>query len=416
MKEIVGKEKCTGCGVCTVVCPKEAIDMKMDEKGFYYPVIDNSLCIECGKCQKSCHCFGKKDKDNVYSKNKYYAVAAKSDEDLKAVSSGGVFWKIAEQFILAGNVVYGAAQIGVDEVTHVRADSMESVKSLRRSKYLQSKTKNIWKQVQQDLNTGNKVLFSGVGCQIAALYAYLGKDYSNLFTCEVVCHGVPSYLVFKQYMEETKQCLGKEIQEICFRDKRLGWNNNQISMKMSDGREIVCASSIHPFHKGYLKGYYSRKNCSNCQYANLERNADIVLADFWRYSGENLREYKGKGISLVCCRTDKAKYLLNQIDNEVIIEEVNEEEAIKSCRHLTQSPRENQREMFYELYEKFGFFVAQWLCEKPDFLQNIFIHMVKNDVCRKVIQRLLVKKQIGFRMKLQSKYRKKVVDFVKKYK
>lgn len=416
MKQIVEKEKCTGCGVCVAVCPKEAITMKMDKSGFYYPVIDNDVCIECGKCQRSCHCCIKRTKDNVYDKNKYYAVAAKTDKDLMSVSSGGVFFKIAEQFIVNGNIVYGAMQEGVGEVTHVRADSIESVKKLRRSKYLQSKTTDIWKQVQQDLETGKKVLFSGVGCQTAALYAFLGKDYPNLYTCEVICHGVPSYSVFEEYLKETKEGLGKEVQEICFRDKRLGWKNNQISMKTDGGKDIVCASGIHPFHKGYLKGYYSRECCANCQYANLERNADIVLADFWKYAGEKLGAYKKKGISLVCCRTNKADELLRKIENQVMQEEVGEEEAIKSCRHLTHTPKQRKRKLFFELYEKSGFFIAQWLCEKPRAVQKLFLHIVENQVYRRAIQKKLARKQIGVSMKIQSKYRKRLEDFVKKYK
>ncbi len=415
MNSITDLDRCTGCGVCAEKCSMKAIDMVIDEEGFYYPVINDKVCIDCLRCKRVCHCEKERGEKIREVSTSYYAVSLKKKQDLNFVSSGGFFWGIAQKIISNYGVVYGAVQDGIVEVRHTRAETLNDVMLQRRSKYLQSITFGIFEKVEMDLKEGRQVLFSGVGCQIAALYAYLEKDYNNLYSCEIVCHGVPSYKVFLSYIEETEKYMNDKITEICFRDKRNGWNNNYISVRMNRA-QLACASSIHPFHKGYLNGYYSRKSCSNCKYAKLERMSDFVLADFWKYNGNILKEYRKKGISLVCCNTKKAITMLSSMSDMLLVEKVDEEQALKSCQHLSQSPKENNRNLFFEYYNKYGFFLANFLCTKPEWFRYMGINLLNNKRIYFYLQKKLVLEQKSLKVKIESLFRKRVVDFVKSVK
>lgn len=400
--QLASTANCTGCAACASVCPTGSISMKEDREGFLQPQIDAKTCIGCHKCEKTCPILNPIEITNDFE-IKFYAAQLKKKEDLLEVSSGGAFWGLAQSILEEGGIVYGAAQVGVDDVRHIRVDSLEQAKLLRRSKYLPSDITGIYDLVNKDLNKGRLVLFSGVGCQIAGLLAYLHKDYKNLITCDVVCHGIPSLKAWKAYREEKERRENKRLVDVIFRNKSKGWKNNQYKMTFEDGSEEYCLSVQHPFHKAYLNGILSRKSCSVCRFANLERLSDITLADYWQYQWSRLNPTNG--VSLVVVHSAKGETLLNNAKQYIELEPTSKDEAIASCRHLTHTPLQHKnRDAFFEKLSKFGYTKAidKYLNEKENFIMK-GLKKIKRFV-KKIAINLRVKTSDNDRCVIKSYY------------
>lgn len=361
MIEISDKRNCTGCGACINACPKQIISFSEDDEGFIYPHIEAGKCINCHLCEKSCPmlqdrvalCKGKEG-DPLFFAGQLF-----NKEDLLQVSSGGAFWAFSQSVIDKGGIVYGAIQENVDEIFHFRADNTDDIRRIRRSKYFQSDTKLSMREVKEDLKKGLFVLYSGTGCQIAGLKAYLGKEYDNLVTCDVVCHGVPSRRVWKKYRKEKEQYEGKKMQSLIFRDKSAGWSKNQYKITYEDGTIEKEPSPIQIFHAGYLKGVFYRPSCGSCRWASLPRVADVTLADFWKYQGEFRKPGADLGVSLITVNTTKGSELLQDSSKFLKVEVTSRELALKSCRHLDNHPKENpNRASFFKLFFEKGYYAA----------------------------------------------------------
>lgn len=189
MDNICPIEKCTGCQACYNTCKHGAIKMMPDGCGFIYPMIDNDECINCGLCKRSCPV---NEKTLLLYPQSCYAATLKSDADLYASASGGAATAFMRTVISDGGVVYGCTGEDVYNVHHVRIDSLSDIDRLRGSKYVQSQIGDAYIKVKKDLKEEKPVLFIGTPCQIAGLQAFLRKDYTNLITVDLVCHGVPS--------------------------------------------------------------------------------------------------------------------------------------------------------------------------------------------------------------------------------
>ena len=346
MKVFDSKDKCTGCGACAAVCPVSCINMELDEEGFLYPVSDNSKCINCGLCRKTCHM---KQDLKTEEKTTFFAAYLKEKEQLEQVSSGGVSWAFMETIINDGGVVYGATQKKVGIIEHERATTLKDAEAFKRSKYLQSKTTDVFPLVKKDLNDGTLVLFTGTACQIAALKTFLHKDYDNLYTCDVVCHGVPSIYVFNKYIKEEEEKEKSDVVWLNCRNKSKGWQYNQYELTFANGKIKRELSTKNRFHAGYLSGLFYRPSCGSCKYSCLPRTADLTLADYWKYEGALSNDNSGLGISLVVCSTKHGEKLLKDSKPLLNIEKTSRELAIHSCRHLDNQPIVNPlREQFFE--------------------------------------------------------------------
>ncbi len=349
-------DECTGCGACAEVCPTKAIIMGEKKYGFVYPQIDTNICINCGKCDTVCHL--QNEKVEKKSPVGYFALQLKDFNELNMVSSGGAFYAFARIFLERGGVVYGAIQKNAASVQHIRVNSIEQLKPLCRSKYLQSDIKKTFSTIKSDLKD-KEVLFCGTPCQTNAIIAYLGEKPQNLFLCDIVCHGVPSPLAFKKYCSEIGKKNNSTVEEIVYRDKSLGWKNNQYSITFKNDRNIKQLSELNPFHGAYLQGLLYRTCCESCRYAALPRISDVVIADFWKYDGK-FREVN-RGVSLVVSYSPKGTWLLNECKDIANIEKTTERMAIESCRHLTQSPKVNKnRTACLNVIEKRGFFKSYY--------------------------------------------------------
>ena len=391
MIEIIDPKLCTGCGACVNICRQNIISLKEDKNGFYYPFVQKEGCIDCGLCEDVCPCKIHTNKGQINSSvdyPKFYAGQLIKKEELFEVSSGGASWAIVESILEEKGVVYGARQRNVDIVEHVRAESIEEAKELRRSKYLQSDTKYTFREVKKDLQRGKIVLYCGTGCQIAGLLSFLRKPYDNLYTCDIVCHGVPSQKVWRKYREEKEKKESKHIIDLVFRDKSIGWLENQYKITYDDGSVEKERSTLHPFHAGYLAGIFYRPSCGCCQFAKLPRSSDLTLADFWKYNGKFHSSDNNIGVSLITVNSKKGEFLLEKSKKYLETEETSKELALSSCHHLQNCPVENPyRSAFFSYFNKHGYFKA---AQKYIFKEETFTDCIKRIIKRIINHRMII--------------------------
>ena len=214
---VENKHNCTGCGACYNICPQNAISMQGDKYGFYKPVIDNTKCVHCSLCEKVCPL----DKNFTQDvEPKVFALINKDEKTRLKCASGGAFALFATQIINEGGVVYGVVWDENIIACHTRTDNLIDLEKMYSSKYVQSNIKNTFKQAKSDLEKGTQVLFSGTPCQIAGLKSYLKKEYENLITIDLVCHGAQSPLIFEKYKKEfMKDKKNEKLININFRSK-----------------------------------------------------------------------------------------------------------------------------------------------------------------------------------------------------
>lgn len=304
MISITNSKECCGCSACAQICPKQCISLKEDKEGFLYPAVDNSSCIDCGLCERVCPVINQ----NEPQKPVVTLAAANSDESVRlASSSGGIFTLLAERTIDNGGVVFGAAFDENWDVKHICIDSKSELPKLRGSKYVQSIIGSCYKEAKAYLSAGKEVLFSGTPCQIAGLKKFLRKDYMNLKTMDVVCHGTPSPLVWRKYLDEVSSLYNiAQITDIQFRDKTEGWKNFSLSIKYKDkeGAEKTFRETLNEnvFMSCFLSNLCLRPSCYACPARDGKSGSDITLADLWGTENICPELDDDKGVSLVLLR------------------------------------------------------------------------------------------------------------------
>lgn len=347
---IVDRKSCTGCGACANACPPNAIRMCADEEGFLYPVIDQSKCIGCKACERACP--ADRPRPDIQKTTAYFAYS-KDEQLCRVSSSGGIFSELAKSVISDGGVVFGA---GFDEnfkVCHQSADTMDELAKLRTSKYVQSDTGDTYKAVKVFLDNGRRVMFSGTPCQVVALRSYLGKEYDTLLTVDIICHGVPSPGVWKEYL--TQEHGEKKICSISFRNKDLGWNDFSMRIDYSDGTYYRKLATVDPFEKAFLANLTLRPSCYQCQYKTVDRVSDITIADYWGVEIVHPELQQQQGVSLVLTHSKKGEEALEAILKSVIIGSTDLEKAIgmnSACTHSVAWPE--KRNAFFASRNSLG--------------------------------------------------------------
>lgn len=314
MNRIENLSTCTGCNSCYSICPENAITMQQNAEGFLYPSIEKSKCISCSKCEKTCPVLNKNEPEE--NKVKEALACINKDEEIRMQSSsGGVFTSLAEQIIQANGVVFGVKVAKDLTIIHGWTDSIEGLSEFRGSKYVQSAIGETYKECQEFLNANRKILFSGTPCQIAGLKSFLGKEYENLFTIDIICHGVPSPLVWKKYTEEVARKTGKSIVRTSFRRKDYGWKKFSLAFTFSDESEYHNTLEKDAYLQLFLRDSGLRMSCYNCNFKGIDRYSDITLADFWGVQNEIPEIDDDKGVSFVVVNSPKGKQLLNETSN-----------------------------------------------------------------------------------------------------
>ena len=317
MINITDKKNCSGCKACYNICPQNCIEMKADSEGFAYPKVQVDKCVKCGLCEKVC------PEINIYISRGACDVptclaAWNKDESAREnSSSGGVFTSIAEWILTNNGVVYGAGYDMDHKVIHKEVNSVEELSDLRGSKYLQSDIRDSYKSAKHNLDNGKKVLFTGTPCQIAGLYNFLCRDYAELYTCDIVCHGVPSPLVFRKYVQNLEAIHDSNIKKINFRNKVHGWKSYSVTAQFNDESEYSNIFVDDVYMKGFLRNYYLRPSCYSCSYARIPRTSDITLGDFWGIASKYPELDDDKGTSLLLINTAKGTTMLKGIENNI---------------------------------------------------------------------------------------------------
>jgi coenzyme F420-reducing hydrogenase beta subunit len=351
MQEICKRNSCCGCYACKNVCPKNAISMKEDAQGFEYPVINAQFCINCGLCKKVCPILNKKvEADNL---PKAYAGYNKNTDIRMESSSGGIFTEISKKIIEDDGVIFGAIFDEKFNVIHEEISDISNLGKIRGSKYIQSQIKDTYKRARKYLEEGRKVLFTGTPCQIEGLYSYLRKDYENLYTQDLICHGVPSKKIWKKYLEYRELKDDGKITNLSFRNKHnKGWNNYQTHFEY-EGKQIDIDHNEDYYMRLFLSDIALRPSCYECQFKKKHKMSDITLADFWGINEIMPEMNDEKGTSLIIVNSEKGNTLLNSIKTSICIAEVEFEKAIKSNKSMYQSPElEKQKNDIYKDLEK----------------------------------------------------------------
>lgn len=357
---------CTQCMACVNACPKECIKMVDAGQGFAIPQIDESLCVQCGMCMRSCHQLENTLEYKVPIKT--LACWTKVVADRKKSSSGGAFSVLAKKVLKAGGVVYGVKMDKNFQVFHTFIERVEDLRPFQGSKYVQSYLGNTFSLVKKHLREGRLVLFTGTPCQVGGLLTFLHKKYENLITCDMICHGVPSQKAFDMFCERT--CLWGTCDRISFRFTE-GWGYQlarefDISKKSKDNN--IQRKPISPrkawFMRAFNKSLMFNEACYACSYARPERVSDFTMADYWGLGVTEAFKYPTyQGVSMLLVNTYRA-YELLQDTPDLFFEERKFQEALNGNYNLSHSSvRPNNRDEFIadlfdlsnkDIVEKYG--------------------------------------------------------------
>lgn len=350
----VKKEDCCGCGACLTICPRSAIIMREDECGFAYPVINENACIRCGQCKKVCAFQNKKETNSPIE---CYAAISRNEKHIQNSASGGIFAAIAEKVMEDGGIVYGAAFTEKWGVHHIAVDRLNDLIHLQGSKYVYSNTGRTFIEARSELQKHRKVLFSGTPCQIAGLQGFLGKEYDNLLTIDIVCHGVPSSKMLQDYLKVLGEKHSGVVEKFTFRDKTIGWGIN--GSAVVNGKKIKLWQSASSYLYYFTKGWLYRENCYQCKYACKHRPADITIGDYWGIEkqhpellGKDKWDEK-KGISLIAVNTKKGSKALNHYEN-ILLSRTTFEKVSAGNAQLVQPCEKGKRDEIIERYQKGG--------------------------------------------------------------
>lgn len=346
---------CIECRSCEQICPNNAITMNMNEEGFSYPQIIEENCIHCGLCYKVCPMINyNKVKNNL---GDVFAVQIKDADLLKKSSSGGIFSLIAISILKKGGIVYGAAWDEQLQLHHIGVETIADLSKLRGSKYVHSEIGESYKKIKDYLNKGRWVYFTGTPCQVAGLRLFLRKEYSNLLTSDLVCHGTPSQLIFNCFVSQMEKERGVKLIEYSFRDKNIaGWScssSSSFSINPKNGRKKFhyYDKNMRAYFNAFIKGDLTRMDCYSCPFAEPRRVGDITLADYWGIHKQHPEFPKiSDGVSLVIINTNKGKIIFNELQEHIVCMQSSMEKAMNTnnnnLKHPTEKP--NGRESVYK--------------------------------------------------------------------
>lgn len=343
------KNLCCGCTACCNACPKNAITMKADEKGFYYPSVDEELCVNCGICKNVCDFQKSRQEEHIdLDDNKVFAVKHKDFSERISSRSGGAFMAFCDYILERNGVIYGAAFDENLKVKHIRAENKSQVNRLKGSKYVQSDMGNTFSMVKNDLKGGKYVLFSGTPCQTAGLKSFLKKiDTEKLIICDIVCHGAPSPLFYEDYLKYLEKKCGSAVTEFNFRDKFFGWAPH-IESYVTKKKYF---SNIYT--DLFYKHIMFRPSCEKCRYTNFNRPSDITLADFWGIDKAVSGFNDNKGVSLIIVNTKKGQRIIEEVNSKLEIRESNKDDCLQpNLQHPTVFSRKTDE--FWKDYNSGG--------------------------------------------------------------
>lgn len=347
------KSQCSGCTACQHVCPKSCITMQTDDEGFVYPVIDDENCINCHACESVCP-MPHPDYSGC-SEPESYATILRDRSQRRTSSSGGAFCAIASMVLDKGGIVAGSTMDKDFQVHHITIKYADELPLLKGSKYVQSRLDNIFDIIKQELQSGRWCYFVGTGCQVAGLKAFLNRDYPNLITSDLVCHGVPSQKLFDAHIAYLQEHYHHKIVTYDFRDNSK-WS---VSEKVGfEGRKPLINGNynLSPYLYSFMHSMTYRPSCYVCPFATIPRQGDITLADCWgakRFTEGLQTDY---GVSLLLTNTNKGRKVWTMVSKYCEWQIVSINDCIAYNGNLVHaSNKPPQRDNIYKDIEQRGY-------------------------------------------------------------
>jgi len=390
----IEKKDCCGCKVCAAVCPVNCITLKLDSEQFYYPKIDNIVCIDCGKCRKVCPISNKQT--NSKMAQEVYAAWSKDKIIRQDASSGGIFENLARTCLENHGVVFGAAFDDNLQLKHRYATSIEELKPLCKSKYIQSDMNGCYKSVKDFLEKGKEVIFVGTPCQVSAIRNFLDKCYDNLYLIDLVCHGVPSQDLFNKCINYEGKRRSVKIEKYSFRTKI---NKGATPHYYTEGyikggiyKERIGIYHQSPYYFGFQKRITLRPSCYECRFSNPNRVSDITIADFHNIEKYIKKVDRMQGVSMVIVNTIKGKNLFDNVKKLLETFPFDLKTAIQNNECLekaTQMPDERQK-FFDDMRTKdFDFVINNHLNSKKSYALSLYYSLPSQ--IRTVTKKIILK-------------------------
>lgn len=348
MIEIKDKKDCCGCGACMNACPVHCIQMKPDEEGFLYPSIDTEACIGCGLCEKVCPVLH--SGEDVPFGQQAYLLQYRHAGVRKNSTTGGAFTAIARYVTDRDGVVFGASYDENLRVHHTHTETAKGLAPFRGSKYVQSDTERTFTEVREYLKAGRLVCYSGTPCQIEGLLSFLQKPYENLITVDVVCHAVPSPLVWQRYLEMQRRKLGTPIADAKFRDKHFGYQYSTMTLLDDSGNELYAQGiDTDQMLRAFFSDICDRPSCYACSFKKRYRKSDFTIWDCYPVYAFDKRLDDDKGTNRVLVHTEKGRKIFEEIRGDCRVLEVEPDRLTAGVREMFHSVNGNpRREEFFE--------------------------------------------------------------------
>lgn len=352
MLQVLEHDKCTGCAACFTACPHKAITMHFDEEGFENPVINQDACVDCGLCRSVCPVIQydkRQEQRNEYNDAQVgYAARNRNYSQRLISSSGSIFPPIAEWILENNGVVVGAAYDDQFNVVHRIIDSVDDLRDIQGSKYLQCKADSTtFKRIKDELKTGRLVLYSGMACQVEGLKTFLRKEYENLYTIDLICMGIPSPIVWQKYLKAYFD--GEKIQYINFKEKSIGWNSFCFYVK-TDKREFKERGMENFYLQSMFRSWNMRPSCFQCPFKKEKRISDFTLADCWGANKLVPSIDDNKGLSSVIVHSAKGQRLWQQLSDKIDSIEISIDDIAAGNSNLIQNkPQTGDRKLFYDV-------------------------------------------------------------------
>ena len=350
--EICPKDKCTGCYACVNACARGCISMKEDELGCVHPVVDEEKCVHCNLCSISCP-------NNVQMNFSYpikcYASWIKDKDKRKICASGGIGTIMSEYVINQGGVVFGSRYDENLTPIMTYTESLEELERFKGSRYVQSLVgENTYKQAKDFLRAGRMVMFVGTPCQIAGLKTFLRKEYENLITVDLICHGVcPTSYLKNEILYLSEKYKLTDISDIRFRGND-GNNYREKLLRLDEAQQY--------YIKGFLLGVSMRENCYSCNYARPERISDITIGDFIGLGKDKPFNYPKANVSSVTINSSRGNSFYEEVsksmDSLVNIERDYQERLQYKPSLVHPFERHPLNAKFLELYRQHGYLFA----------------------------------------------------------
>lgn len=399
MINLTDKTKCCGCTACFNACPREAITMAPDNEGFLYPKIDMYKCVDCGICENICPVLHREEHEEDPSG---YIVRNRNKDIVEESTSGGAFTAFAKCLLEKGYVVYGTGYDKEMKVVCKMATTLSELNEMRGSKFVQSTLGSTFQRVKNQLQNGQKVLFTGTPCQISGLISFLKGKPDNLFCIDFVCRGVPSPGLWKNYVDMMEYKYDSKVVGVKFKNKTYGYHATTMKVNFANGKIWYGSGRVDPMMKAFVKELASRPSCSACAFKGIRRQSDITLFDCYEFSSITNLKDDDLGYTSIFVHSENGRDVFAKVAKDMIVYPVKIDKLIDKNGVMVQNSAKPhpKRQQFYEAASLYPIDVAM----------NMVDPITKKDLLIESAKGILAKTKLIYLAKKLKKERVKVME------